>query len=605
MQLKIRILYLSLAIITLSQNILYSRNDIEDTTLEKRIDMPQQSFSEYMGQLTEEQLMQQLKEADEIFKSLSEEERNQIAEITKEIELNMSDEDKKVMAEVKRIVESNPDWQIKEDEIDKLPEKKEENKEKPKKIEASLNNSSVQTLIDSINLQIDDIFNKINSNKDLVAEFSTKWINKFTFDKLKRQILSLKENRLADKLTSKTNIEDKELVVELEEFYKEIVNKNSDFYVEDTFGLPSSNKKQDTQQLKQAKEILTVFDNAIIKLMPKIETFLKKHDPEALEMAKESAGRTKLASDHVKDASVKRGSAPAIPAAPEPVKKSKPTPSDAGQYNQNYYDQYPSYGNYGGGYGNYDYNNMSTSPQSNPVKKDDSKIDKAKDEIKKTKEEPKKEGAKKDDTKRKIEISPYEEAVNIADNFVENSNNSHKAFSKFLKDDFINLFPVADNTKLTTITLKNDWIDQEFDDSLSKMRKLIKKYSDYLKEIVTVGKDIDSKIPTMIDADLKKFAEDVNIKKINERVKGYISDFNVDLNKIADINKKNKSDLNNDGYNKLSDKFFEENLEAFNALLINAEASIKGINNQIKKSQQKRSKKAAAEKKAAEPVPAF
>ncbi len=144
-----------------------------------------------------------------------------------------------------------------------------------------------KNFIASIIAHIDDIIQKIESCKDCKEEFDYKWSHRATFSVLKREIAQLKNNKLAEKL-SKSDIasDDKDLVESLEKFLKEL--KSNNFVIEDNFGL-SDNKNLEQKYLAQTIDIIKMFDNYITILSPKLEKFLTKWDPEALQLAKEAS----------------------------------------------------------------------------------------------------------------------------------------------------------------------------------------------------------------------------------------------------------------------------------------------------------------------------
>lgn len=611
------ILCLFLALIPCVQTFMYADNSTtmaipRTSNFHIPDDMPMPSVDDLFGNMTEEQIVQQIQEAQKLFESLSPEEMEEFAKIVDETWAKMPSSDKEAIQDIANMVKPY------------FPEEEPQAKQSPVTEEPVITtkkpvvkeNNSIQALIDNINALIDDVLQKISSNKDLVEEFTTKWASKFTFDNLKRQILALKEDRLADKLVAKINAEDKELAEKLEEFYKNLKTKNEPFYVEDTFGLPSSSKAQDAKQLKQAKEILAVFDQGIDEVMPKIEKFLKKHDPEALEMAKESAERAKRAQAHAKDASIKRGSA-AAPLAPEPTRKTttaaQPATSSAASYNQNYYDSYAPYGGGYGGYGNsgnYGYGSGSgyDYPSANAPQADNKSTVK-KDETKK--EEPKKSDEKKDDSKKKKEITPYDQAIDELEGYFDVfDNKAHEKFLKFLQKDLSD-YPDATINKgvVTNPNTKQEWLygtgqyaGKGFKTYTNNISSSLNLYADNLDHMQNASDAIEKIIPLMQDADLKKLAENKSIKQMQDRLKNYSSLFNDSYDKIKLQQTANLDPVQTfltDSYLTDYQKFhndFEQILNVFKKNLSNSDLAIQSMNKKIKRYQRKN--KTAAEKEA-------
>lgn len=338
--------------------------------------MPQQaptnmqmpSVADVFGGMSEDEITKQVQEAQKLFENLSPEEMAEFEKMIEQTIQTMSPQDLEDIAGIAKMVEPHIDVPD-ENKIPKKPETKSEEKkeEKPAKKETktdSAETEGIQQLIDNISYQIDDILQKINSDKSLFEELFNKWSSKTTFDNMKRQILTLKQNRLAKKLTAKENQEDKDLVQKLELFYKEIKKLNDVFEVEDSFGASPPKSALDNL-IKQTKEILALFDDTIDQLMPILEKFLRKYDPEALQMAKEAEERKKQAQNHAKDAQVRRGSAPAQSAQGQggPAIRQQPVaggptnyPADMGGY-PGMYDgygmphsgfDYPGYKDFGG-----------------------------------------------------------------------------------------------------------------------------------------------------------------------------------------------------------------------------------------------------------------
>ena len=604
-------IFLFLALIPCLQSFVYADAGSinRPTNFQLPDNMPLPSVDDLFGNMTEEQIVQQIQEAQKLFESLSPEEMEEFAKIVDETWAKMPQADKDAIQDIATMVK--PYFPEEEAPVKKSDENEEpSSKNKFPKVAVKESNT-VQTLIDNISAIIDNILQKISSSKDLVEEFAAKWTSKFTFDKLKRQILALKEDRLSNKLVAKANAEDKELLEKLEEFYKNLKTKNDSFFVEDTFGLPSSNKSQNTKQLKQTKDILTVFDNAIDEVMPKIETFLKKHDPEALAMAKEADERTKKAVEHAKDASVKRGSAAAVP-SPEPTRKSsqptQQTTSGSSSYAPNYYDSYAPYGNYGNyGYGSsgYDY------PSANYPQGDSSSKASAPKEEAKKEATTKKADDKKEETKKQKESSPYSDALDtVADYFDDFDNRAYQSFLNFLESDLPNYPKATERTgSISNPQTQEEWRlgtgsfeGKGFRTYTDSVKDSINTVSKQLKGIIKTCSEVERNIKKMLDDDLKKMANEKSLKELQNRTETFINDFNDARIKIrkqytenVDPDKTFLTDDNLTLYQR-SHGDLENKLDAFKTDLVAANDAVKDVFKRIKGSQ--RRNKIAAEKEA-------
>jgi hypothetical protein len=205
--------------------------------------------------------------------------------------------------------------------------------------------ATFKTLISSIIQRIDDIMQKINSSKECAELLDTKWNNKATFDTMKRQIYLLKNDRLAQKLAKDDlSDDDKTLVANLKKFLKTLTKHNDTLKIEDDFGL-SSSLSQEKKHLKETQSFLDSCDDAIDTLMPLLEKFLKKHDPEALQMAKEADAQAKKAKKDATDTAKFRKESPnARPTGSSLTSNYGPTNyQDYGSYYPDYYDQSGSY----------------------------------------------------------------------------------------------------------------------------------------------------------------------------------------------------------------------------------------------------------------------
>lgn len=155
--------------------------------------------------------------------------------------------------------------------------------------------NAIKALIDTLMQRLDDMMQKIESCKECSQEFNVRWKNKATLQNMKRQIKQLRTDRLAEKLSKKDlSDDDKALVASLEAFKKDLTSANDSFVLEDNFGLPES-RAVEQKLLKQTKDFLVMIDSHIDSIMPKVEKFLSKWDPEALQLAKEAETASKKA----------------------------------------------------------------------------------------------------------------------------------------------------------------------------------------------------------------------------------------------------------------------------------------------------------------------
>jgi hypothetical protein len=304
--------------------------------------------------MSEEDIIKQVQDAEKFLQDLQQfgtpEEQAQFNKILEETLNSMSEQDFQDIQNIAKMVEPHlvPDQTSKPLPVEPVQKSKEEPIQKAS--EDALEN--VKTLITSIIARIDEILQKFDSSRMCKEEVDTRWQNRATLNSLKRQIAQLRTNRLAEKLSKKDlSEEDKVLLDTLEKFLKEITYENNDLVIEDTFGL-SENKSQEEKYLKQAKNILSLFDEYIEKLLPKLEKFFTKWDPEAVQLAKEAAAKTTNAQKEALDALNRKPSSPASPSQknPYPVQQGSNNSYGSQGYYPEYYDQY---GYPQGGGGNY------------------------------------------------------------------------------------------------------------------------------------------------------------------------------------------------------------------------------------------------------------
>lgn len=566
------------------------------------------SVEDLFGNMSEEQIIQQIQEAQKLFDSLSPEEMEEFAKIVDQTYAQMSDKDRKDIEGIASMVKP---YFPEEQTTSTMPKtSSEEFVTKKARVDDSINTNSIQSLIDNINQQIDSVLQKASSNKDLAEAFTTHWTSKISLDNMKRQILTLKQDRLAKKLTKKEQQEEKDLVQKLEEFHKELKNKNSNFNVEDEFGLSSSNKKQNAQQLQQAKEILAFFDSSIDTIIPILEKFLKKHDPEAIELAKEASEREKRAKDVAKDASIKRGSPAAIASPDSSRKKAQPAVSNKGPESYpNYYDPYAPY--YGDNYNPQSYNAGAGSPTSSesdkPKTKEEKKSDKDKDKDKDGKEKDK-------DKDNKASFTPYDKAVDSLDDYFSSfDQDANTNMIKFLQSDLPS-YPDATNSvgspnpKVGTeggnqekrrawLYSADPFIDKGFTAYTTKINKDLARYIHNLQVIKKTLETVKENIPFMPEADLKKLGTDKKIQQLKNRITEYQNSFNSASDAI-----KAQFELNinawrtfltgdeEETYTRLHSQF-KQNLDNFNSILTEAAEEMRSIPGKIKRYQIKNKSK--------------
>ncbi len=574
------------------------------------------SVEDLFGNMSEEQIIQQIQEAQKLFDSLSPEEMEEFAKIVDQTYAQMSEKDRKDIEGIANMVKP---YFPEEQTTSTMPKtSSEEPVTKKARVDDSTNTDSIQSLIDNINQQIDSVLQKASSNKDLAEAFTAHWTSKISLDNMKRQILTLKQDRLAKKLTKKEQQEEKDLVQKLEEFHKELKNKNSNFNVEDEFGLPSSNKKQTAQQLQQAKEILAFFDSSIDTIVPTLEKFLKKHDPEAIELAKEASEREKRAKDTAKDASIKRGSPAAIASPDSSRKKAHPAVSNKGQESYpNYYDPYASY--YGDNYNPQSYNagaGSMASPEGSKPTDDKTKSKEAKEKDKEKDKDKKEEKEKaKEEKDTKTSFTPYDKAVDsLEDYFSLFDQDANSNMIKFLQKD-LPAYPDATNVRLELSNPRvgteggnqldqRAWLysteqfkDQGYNTYTTKMNKDLDRYMHHLQIIKKTLDTVKENISFMSEADLKKFSSEKRIQQLKTRITEYQDSFN----KASDTIKA-QFDLNRDQwrtfltgeeletYTRLHSQF-KQNLDKFSSALTEAAEEMRSIPGKIKRYQIKNKSK--------------
>jgi len=273
------------------------------------------SVADVFGGMSEDEITKQVQLGQQFLEDLEKfgtaEEKAQFEQLLMDTLGSMSEDDFKDIQQIAQMVEPNLEFAPVEPQAP-TPVAKEE---KPTVQAEGSEVENFKTLISSIIQRIDDMLQKMNSSKECAQEVDTRWSSKATFNNMKRQIYQLRNTRLAQKLAKPDIVgDDKILVDTLKEFLKDLTKQNETFIVEDDFGLPAS-RQIEQKQLKKTKEILTMFDGYIDSLMPKLEKFLVKWDPEALQLAKEAEEKTTKALKDANDATVRRPSPEARPSA--------------------------------------------------------------------------------------------------------------------------------------------------------------------------------------------------------------------------------------------------------------------------------------------------
>lgn len=500
--------------------------------------MQMPSVSDVFAGMSEDEITKQVQEAQKLFETLTPEEMAEFEKVIEATLSNMSEEDIQDIEGIAKMVEPHLDLPKEEPKKEDTDKKiKEEKPAKKKKAVDSIDTNTIQDLIDNISKQIDDVLQKANSDKDLAKEFTSKWSSKVTFDNMKRQIISLKQDRLAKKLMKKENQEDKDLVEKLENFHTNLKQKNSAFKVEDTFGLPSTSQSQNKEQLKKAKDIRALFEDTIDDTMPILEKFLRKYDPEALEMAKEAEDRAKRSKTHAQDATVRRGSAPVAP-TPEPYGVAGGPafsgPSgygvDTGVY-PGAYDQYgsPYYGPDAG----YDPSGFG-SPFGSDTGTGKSPEEKGK--AKDAKEQPKTTDQDKKDS------TAYDNATEELESHFDHFNNEAEIKSLDFLNNKLSTYPTAtDQVKISNDQAQDEWLTS----SNQFAKEGFKLYSDSmttdmtpltqeLKDSHSALDEVENNIANMSEEQLKKLSNNTHIKRMQNRTKQYKDALDATLIKMND-----------------------------------------------------------------------
>lgn len=494
----IKSIYLS-ALFTLSFQNAYP-GQMPDPQMMQQMPQGQPSVTDIFGNMSQEDIVQQVQEAQRFFESLSPQEMAEVEKMVEETLKTMTPQDLEDIQNIATMVEPHLDIR-KEQPEPEVTTKKDDSSKKTVKKDDDVDTDDIQKLINNLNKQVDEVMQKAESSKELVEEIKNRWPSKITFDNMKRQITGLKESRLAKKLAKKDSKDEKDLVDALQEFHKNLSKKNKTFHVEDTFGLPES-KDLERKQLEQLQDMLGMFDNHIDEIMPVMEKFLRKHDPEALEMAKEHEARAKSALDHSKDASVKRGSAP--------LAQSMPTGPSAqhmstGQQRQ----QFP---------GGFDYP-FGPDGMGGIAKDDHRGAAKGLDSSMPSGSAKSGEKKDKDSPISKRDLTPFEEVSNSFDDHVGEFDAKHeKDFVNFLKNE-LPAYPSSKNAKDMSNWLQNDFKDYE-----KAVTEQAHKFTQEFETFNASAEDNRKNIAKITnDKEFTKLAEDKNFHKIKDRISNYRS----------------------------------------------------------------------------------
>jgi uncharacterized protein (DUF2267 family) len=302
--------------------------------------------------MSEEDIIKQVQEAEKFLKDLQEfgtpEEQAEFNKILEATLGSMSEQDFQDITDIAKMVEPHL-----QQEAPVTTPPAEITKPTPDPIQKVSDNAleNFKTLITSIISRLDEIFQKLDSSKGCKEEVDIRWKNRATFNSMKRQVSQLKITRLAEKLSKKDlSEEEKSLVESLENLLKDITDKNNNLVIEDSFGFET--KEEEHKYLTQAKAILNMLDQYIDTLIPKLEKFLTKWDPEALQLAKEASEKSTKAQKEAQDSLTRKPSQNASPAQKTPYPVQQGSTRDYSGPSQGYYPDYYDQYAYpqGGGY---------------------------------------------------------------------------------------------------------------------------------------------------------------------------------------------------------------------------------------------------------------
>ena len=430
---------------------------------------------------------------------------------------SMSEQDINDITNIAKIVEPHLDLPQEAPQ----PEVKAETKAQESKPQVSSNDlETFQNFIGSISEKIDSLLQKIQASKECSEYFNIKWMSKITFGNMKRQIHQLKINRLAQKLSKKDlSTDEEELIKSLQRFLTDLTTHNNEFTIEDNFGLPTTHALEQ-KYLKKTHVLTTMLDQYIDILMPQLEKFLRKWDPEALAMAKESVEKSKTANKHATDATKV---IPQAEARVAPLNQSNAM--TGGNYNKdgaNYYptDAYPiEYGLNGpNGFSPYGHNqDHANSPKGKQAKAADKNQTPTQQNI----------------DAQKSSLSNYDYVANELNEHLQDKFDAQheESFVNFLKD-IANKYPEASPTPKTKAHAVIDqpselaWLENDFKNYTSKVKETFKNtFSHEFEELTNVASATKKKIIDMTSEELNKLQNNSDLAAIERRINRYKAEF--------------------------------------------------------------------------------
>ena len=485
------------------------------------------SVEQVFGGLTEDQIAEQVKEGqrflEELEKNGTPEEKAEFERLLMETLESMSEQDFNDITSIAKMVE--PHLDLPQEEAKRSPIEEIKPETKPDRIVASGTDLEIfQNFIGSITECIDQLLQKMQSSKGCSEQVDMKWKSKVTFGSMKRQIYQLRTKRLAEKLSKKDlSPDEKDLIKTLKEFLADITEQNDSFKIEDNFGLPTTIELEKTY-LKKTQAILSVFDNYIDQLMPMLEKFLRKWDPEALEMSKEADEKSKIALKSATDSEKFIAQKPATPSETR-----RASSSTGGNYNSGSqggyagsYDPYSQYDQSGYGPGSYgpdqsDFGSKSGSSSSSPAQKEGAKPAAAQ----KTPE---------GKATEKSTMSAYDYAASELEEHTKDLFDAkyEQEFVDFLNKVVTN-YPPASQTETTppTTSIRNEidqtnWIENDFKNYTSKVKTEFKnKFVPSFENLDDVLGTVKKKIVEMTTDDLQKLQNNKDIATIERRIARY------------------------------------------------------------------------------------
>lgn len=501
------------------------------------------SVAEVFGGLSEQQIAEQVQMGQKFLEDLEKngtpEEKAEFERLLIETLNSMSEEDKNDILAISQMVEPLLTLPPQEEPKSIKQEVKTETKTENKNFDTN-DIEEFKKLINTLTQRIEDIFQKFNSSKECAEEVDLKWKSKITFNNMKRQIAQLTVDRLAQKLAKRdASEEDKNLVDTLKKFLKDVTQENDALTIEDDFGLPASYALE-KKHLKQTKIILSTFDNYIDKLMPMLEKFLRKWDPEALAMSKESEEKTKKALKDSNDAAVRKPSADARPATPT-ASNQRATRSASGEYPGNY-GAYPEYYEQG-------YNPNSTAKSANSNSPATTPASAQAGSSPSTSTAPKKDAASSVKTADKYDlykavINDFEEHM-TADFPAEQEEKFVKFMSNYVTDKYPmelnpsagivpkNSVPGTPPQALTAAT-STSWLDQNLDPYMKDVDAKYKEFISELPPMHNLFSDAKQSLVHMTSNELNKLLSSPEFANLERRLKRYHDTFKASQKVLAD-----------------------------------------------------------------------